>query len=133
MPLFRRFLSEAATELKRDVPQLSAAVWRKLQEHEWPGNVRELRNFAGNVALGLGEARTRPSPIVDPTSSGLKASVAGYEADLIRAMLGKHSGDIAATITALDLPRKTFYDKLARHGIDPNDYRPSQQRQTKSA
>ena len=131
MPLFRRFLSEAATELKRDVPQMSAAVWRKLQEHEWPGNVRELRNFAGNVALGLGEARTPPSPIVDPISSGLKVSVAGYEADLIRAMLGKHSGDIAATVAALDVPRKTFYDKLARHGIDPNDYRPSQQRQTR--
>jgi two-component system, NtrC family, C4-dicarboxylate transport response regulator DctD len=32
------------------------------------------------------------------------------------------NGDIAAAV-ALNLPRKTFYDKLTRHQIDPNDYR----------
>ena len=31
----------------------------------------------------------------------------------------------AGTVAALGIPRKTFYDKLARHGIDQAAYRPA--------
>ena len=123
MPLFRRFLGEAAAELEREVPKLSAAVWRKLQDYDWPGNVRELRNFAGNIALGLDDIRSTASVTATTASTALKSAVARHEAELIRAMLVQQNGDVTASIAALDLPRKTFYDKLSRHGIDPNDYR----------
>jgi two-component system, NtrC family, C4-dicarboxylate transport response regulator DctD len=122
--LFRAFLTEACAEMKRDVPILSQAIWRRLQDHDWPGNVRELRSFAANVALGLGysDISVRSLDSGDH-QSGLKEAVAEYEASLIRSMLEQQGGDVAATIATLQLPRKTFYDKLARHKIDPNDYR----------
>ena len=47
-----------------------------------------------------------------------------YEAELIRAALGAHRGDVQATIEALGVPRKTFYDKLKRHGIQRADFEP---------
>ena len=123
--LFRTFLAEAAQDLKREVPSLSPSVWRKLQDHDWPGNVRELRSFAANVALGLGEASLKvPARIEGGEQLDLKDAVAAFEADIIRTTLHRHKGDIAATIAMLRLPRKTFYDKLTRHEIDPNDYRP---------
>lgn len=53
----------------------------------------------------------------------LKAATADFEALAIRAALERHAGDITATTTELDLPRKTLYDKLAQHGIDPATYR----------
>lgn len=127
--LFRAFLVEASVELKREPPLLSSAVWRKLHDHDWPGNVRELRSFATNVALGLVNTNATVQGVISrDDSSGLKEAVAKFEADMIRTMLERNRGDIALSISALNLPRKTFYDKLARHKIDPNEYRPSRSR-----
>ena len=122
--LFRAFLANASAELKRELPSLSPAIWRKLQEHDWPGNVRELRSFAANVALGLCETdHSSPNGSMARTHPALKEAVAAFEADIIRTTLHRTNGDVAATILALNLPRKTFYDKLSRHRIDPNVYR----------
>lgn len=123
--LFRAFLAQSCATLGRDMPTLSPAIWRRLHDHDWPGNVRELRSFADNVALGLGEnvAARRPSP-GDNDQIGLKQAVADYEQAMIRETLNRFGGDIAMTIAALQIPRKTFYDKLARHGINPDEYRP---------
>jgi two-component system, NtrC family, C4-dicarboxylate transport response regulator DctD len=124
--LFRAFLAEASVDLKRDPPALSPSVWRRLQDHHWPGNIRELRSFAANVALGLGDPAA-PSPASSAHAS-LKDAVAAFEAETIRAALDRSGGDIASTTEALQLPRKTLYDKLARHSINPNDYRPDRTR-----
>lgn len=129
--LFRSFLADASAELKREPPLLSPAVWRKLRDHDWPGNVRELKSFAANVALGLGDAQPMPQGQSALVPSGLKDAVAAFEADLIRKTLAETSGDIAAALTRLNLPRKTLYDKLARHDIDPDDYRSGKARRAK--
>ena len=122
--LFRAFLAEAAAELKRDPPMLSPSVWNRLQNYDWPGNVRELRGFAANVALGLGVSDALKRPVQQSGEKlGLKEATAVFEADMIRQVLDRNGGDVAASIAALRLPRKTFYDKLARHAINPNDYR----------
>lgn len=130
--LFRAFLAEASAELKREPPLISPAVWRKLQDHDWPGNVRELKSFAANVALGLGDSRTQPPAVTQRHDQpGLKEAVAIFEADMIRKTLAQTGGEIAAALTILNLPRKTLYDKLARHEIDPDDYRPGKARRSK--
>ena len=127
--LFRAFLAEAAQELKRDPPVLSASVWNRLQNYDWPGNVRELRSYAANVALGLGESEAARRPNISAEDQpGLKDAIAAFEADMVRATLDRNGGDIAATIGALKLPRKTFYDKLTRYAINPNDYRSTRSR-----
>jgi len=95
-------------------------VRRHLLDHDWPGNVRELAHFADRVALGLGGIDA-PAPAETPAS--LPERVERYEAALLREALAAHRGDVRATTEALGLPRKTFYDKLTRHGIDPNAYR----------
>lgn len=122
--LFRVFLLEEAERLKCEPPALTPAVWRRLKDHDWPGNIRELRSFAANVALGLAEgtaAGTRGQPLF--ADGSLKSAVARFESEAICSALESHRGDVAMTIAELDLPRKTFYDKLARHGIDPATYR----------
>jgi two-component system, NtrC family, C4-dicarboxylate transport response regulator DctD len=119
--LFRAFLCEEANRLGRETPRLTPNVWRRLKDHDWPGNVRELQSFAANVAVGLDETVVL-SPAM-PAGGSLKLAVGQFESDAIRAALERKKGDIAATIADLDLPRKTFYDKLARHRIDPSEYR----------
>ena len=48
-----------------------------------------------------------------------------HGAQLICDALSTHGGDVRATIAALAIPRKTFYDKLKRHEIDINRFRPA--------
>nr|WP_246237373.1 helix-turn-helix domain-containing protein [Halovulum dunhuangense] len=42
---------------------------------------------------------------------------------LIERALRVQGGRVAAVAEALGLPRKTLYDKLKRHGIDPSAFR----------
>ena len=49
--------------------------------------------------------------------------VAEYEAGLIREALRLSGGHAGRAMERLRLPRKTFYDKLTRHGIKPAEFR----------
>ena len=118
--LFRHFLLEACARLDIAPPPVTPSTLARLAAHDWPGNLRELRRFAEAHALGLspfaGQAAADPD-------EGLAAMVADYEAGLIREALRHAGGSASRAMTRLRLPRKTFYDKLARHGIKPADFR----------
>ncbi|CAN7630924.1 sigma-54 dependent transcriptional regulator [Rhizobium rhizogenes] len=122
--LFGYFAERAASRFKRDVPAISTAVRRHLHHHDWPGNVRELSHFAERFVLGLESAAgSKPgeAPALD-TVLPLPVRVERYEADLIRETLAQNGGDVRRTIEALGIPRKTFYDKLQRHGIVRSEF-----------
>ncbi|MBM3091298.1 response regulator [Ensifer sp. T173] len=119
--LFSHFLTRAAERFKRDVPTLSPAVSHYLRSHSWPGNVRELSHFAERVALGVEGSLGQPIAAA-PTSAGLPERIERYEAEILKEALRAQHGDVKATIEALGIPRKTFYDKLQRHGINRADY-----------
>jgi two-component system C4-dicarboxylate transport response regulator DctD len=121
--LFAHFLAEAAARFRVEQPALTDAVRHRLLEHSWPGNVRELSHFAERVVLALNDWEL---PNGRPAEAGnLHSRVEHFEAQLIRDALVNHDGDVRATIQTLSIPRKTFYDKLQRHGIDIRQYRPA--------
>jgi len=119
VPLFGHFLAGAAQRFRRASPTLTRAIKTRLFEHDWPGNVRELRNFADRVVLKMPDATDDE---VDATES-LPQRVERYEASLIRDALRATDGDVRATLAKLAIPRKTFYDKISRHGIDLDSFR----------
>ncbi|MBY3210940.1 sigma-54-dependent transcriptional regulator [Rhizobium laguerreae] len=119
--LFSHFAARAAERFRRDVPPLSPDVRRHLASHPWPGNVRELSHYAERVVLGVeggGTAAVAPQP----TDATLPERLERYEAEIIRDALSANDGDVRRTIEALGIPRKTFYDKLQRHGINRGGY-----------
>lgn len=137
--LFALFSARAADRFGRPVPALTGAIRDRFERHDWPGNVRELMHFADRVVLGLDDAESPAGPAAFPaveraparaattlpetTAEGtLPELVERYEAGLIRAALERHRGDVKATVEALGLPRKTFYDKLKRYGIVRADF-----------
>lgn len=121
--LFTRFLSRAAEKYRRAVPALDRAVERHLVENDWPGNVRELVHFAERVVLGLsGDVPLAARPQNDADQLSLPERLNAVEAMLIREALQTCRGDVRAALETLGIPRKTFYDKLARHGIDRAAY-----------
>ncbi len=122
--LFGHFLTRAARRFGREPPPLLAGVRHHLETHHWPGNVRELAHYAERVALGL--AATDSGPVVETREDApsLPERVEAFEAAEIRSALAATRGDVQAAVRALGIPRKTFYDKLRRHGIDQAGYRP---------
>ncbi|MBY3170800.1 sigma-54-dependent transcriptional regulator [Rhizobium laguerreae] len=119
--LFSHFAARAAERFRRDVPPLSPDMRRHLASHPWPGNVRELSHYAERVVLGVeggGTAAVAPQP----TDATLPERLERYEAEIIRDALSANDGDVRRTIEALGIPRKTFYDKLQRHGINRGGY-----------
>lgn len=116
--LFAGFAGRAARRMGRSPPSVSHAIRRRFLDHDWPGNLRELSNYASEVVVGVAAAEPHAS-----AGSTLAERVARYEGELVREALVAHAGNIAAVTTALGLPRKTLYDKLARHRLNPADFR----------
>ncbi|MHC8324296.1 sigma-54-dependent transcriptional regulator [Pseudomonas sp. GB2N2] len=111
--LFETFAQNAAERLGRTFPPLSGSQLSHLLSHDWPGNVRELANVAERRVLGLSE----PTPEgIDPGQS-LAAQQEAFEAHCLRAALRRHKGDVKAVLEELQLPRRTFNEKLQRHGL----------------
>ncbi|KQP93779.1 Fis family transcriptional regulator [Methylobacterium sp. Leaf113] len=119
--LFQEFLRRAATRFGREVPAITGPVLDHLRRHDWPGNVRELGHFAERFALGLADLeRSAPEAV---TAGTLADQVDRFERSLIREELIMAGGDVRMAAESLGTPRKTLYDKIARHGLTPTDYR----------
>jgi two-component system C4-dicarboxylate transport response regulator DctD len=114
--LFRHYLAIACEQAALSVPDIAPEQMTRLMAHRWPGNTRALMNAAMRCAMGLPELDE-----VEPLS--LAERMAQVERALIIEALQAHNGHATETAKALHLPRKTFYDKLARHGIKPEAYR----------
>ncbi|MBC3271312.1 sigma-54-dependent Fis family transcriptional regulator [Pseudomonas sp. SWRI81] len=110
--LFENFAQSAAQRLGRTFPPLTGAQLSHLLSHDWPGNVRELANVAERQVLGLDE----PAPGIDPGQS-LAAQQEAFEAQCLRSALTRHKGDVKAVLEELQLPRRTFNEKMQRHGL----------------
>ncbi|MBO1018347.1 sigma-54-dependent Fis family transcriptional regulator [Achromobacter sp. SD115] len=120
--LFAHYLGHASRRFQRDIPEMPASIKQHVMTHDWPGNVRELAHFAERVVLGV---LNTPAPQTLAESGAIESlpeRMERFEAQLIRDTLRTHQGDIKATLETLGIPRKTFYDKLQRHGIDRQQY-----------
>lgn len=118
--LFTHFCAQAARRFNRPQPPADSRTLAWLDSHTWPGNVRELAHYAERHVLGVSD----PGLTQYSASTGLSLPerMERYEAQQIRSALAAHRGDIRATLAELGLPRKTFYDKLQRHGISRSDF-----------
>ncbi|MGB5068575.1 MAG: sigma 54-interacting transcriptional regulator, partial [Albidovulum sp.] len=115
--LFRHYVALACEQSDLPVPEITTDVLARLLAEDWPGNARALMNAAMRFAMGLDEPQERVS------TPGLASQMAQVERSLLTDALQRHHGNATEAASALQLPRKTFYDKLARHRIRPEDYR----------
>ena len=116
-----------------EVPVLSPAMRRALQEYDWPGNVRELQNtlhrfvtlgeldFMG-LDLGHGYGRQEdlvggPAPPQLEEGRSLADMLAQVEKDILMAALERHNQHQGKTAKALAIDRRTLYRKMKQLGI----------------
>jgi two-component system C4-dicarboxylate transport response regulator DctD len=72
------------------------------------------------VVLGLEQ---RPNGSVDAAVEPLPELVERFEASVIKEALRASAGSVKACLEILQIPRKTFYDKVARYAIDLETFR----------
>ena len=88
----------------------------------WPGNVRELKNLADRLCLGL-ESDEGARPATPAGEPSLAQQMDGLEKQLLSQALAACQGNVGHAAERLKLPRKTLYDKMARHQLDPAQFR----------
>jgi len=115
--LFRHYVAQAAEQAGLPTPEIPPDHLSALMAQDWPGNARSLMSAAMRFTLGM------PEETQEAAELGLVEQMARVERSLLAAALGRQNGRAAQAAKALKLPRKTFYDKLARYGLKPEDFR----------
>lgn len=129
--LFQHFVLQACAAYQRPTPLITSEMFQELLEQDWPGNVRELKNVAERFALGFDLDLTGPGNREESISpngqiNGYKRTLVekmnAFEKNLIAQELARTKGNVKKTYLTLGLPRKTFYDKLNKHGLKRKDF-----------
>ncbi len=118
-PLMSYFMMQASQRFDREAPEWDEHDLFRWQRHDWPGNVRELKAVAERLCLGLGDGLES----IPATTVSLAAHMESYERSLIREALRRACGNVSETAESLNLPKKTLYDKLTRHKLEPEHFR----------
>ena len=115
--LFRHYVAQAAEQAGLPVPEIAAHVFEDLMSRPWPGNARALMSEAMRFVLGVQNAPDIKS------EGGLVERLAQVEKSMLTDALVRAKGQASVAAETLKLPRKTFYDKLAKYGIRPEEFR----------
>ena len=115
--MFRRYVDQAAEQAGLRAPEISSELIADLMGRDWPGNARALMSSAMRFVIGMQDEMDQDVTL------GLAEQMSRVEKTLLEAALQRAKGQASAAAIALKLPRKTFYDKLTRYGIRPEDFR----------
>ena len=114
--LFRQYVHQAGEQTGVAPPEITEEVIAGLMAQDWPGNARALMNAATRFVLGQGVD-------ADQVDMGLADKMAHVERAMLIEGLRRHEGNASLTAEHFRLPRKTLYDKFAKYGIKPSDFR----------
>lgn len=117
--LFRQYVAQASEQAGLGAPEITPELLADLMARDWPGNARALMSVAMRFVLGLQDVDEKR----DRGGLGLAEQMAQVERSLLSEALRRSGGRASAAAEALKLPRKTLYDKLAKHGLKPEDFR----------
>ena len=133
LTLFTALADQFADEYGCDAPQVSAQEAAQLLQAPWPGNVRQLINLAeravlqsrrgtGTIASLLMSDHDEMQPVMTTEGKPLKEYVEAFERMLIDNTMRRHRGSIASVMDELCLPRRTLNEKMAKYGLQRQDY-----------
>lgn len=131
------FVNQAQQQYGKKVDFLPQTLLPRLLAHDWPGNVRELENLMQRAVLMAREPQLTGEDLVfvqemqneaplpgDPFRLEeklgvlpLKNMVAEFEADIIRRILTRFKGNVAAAAMQLGIGKTALYDKMKSYGI----------------
>ena len=130
------FIRKYNRTLSLDVQSVSPEAIALLSAYDWPGNVRDLENAIQSSMILCTGGVIRPEHLPDRikgyelaeaqtvTGSGgnsIREVNAQMEKDLIIEALKKHNFNRTLTAEALNISRKTLFNKMKRYGLSSDE------------
>ncbi len=141
--LAEHFLGQLARRTSRPGLSLTPEALGAMAKYSWPGNVRELQNVLHRAAVFATGLNIEASQLdFDPVGSGPAASgvegpdlaqpfreakqaaIDGFERAYVEGQLAAVAGNVAEAARRSGKDRKTFWQLLQRHRIEPDAFRP---------
>ncbi len=117
--LVHHFLDRYATQMNKQIGQITNGAMRALLNHEWRGNVRELENvieraviFAEGHEIGVEDMPFAAEYLDDDIGEDLKEALRQFERQHIIYSLRRHNYDKAETAKQLGIGVSSLYRKL---------------------
>jgi two-component system NtrC family response regulator len=127
--LAAHFLDTFCAEYKVRARHFSADALAGIDTYAWPGNVRELENRIRRAVIMAEGRRITAADLglggefaVAPLGS-LKESRNEIERRMLIAALKRYRGKVSRAAQAVQISRTAFHQLLAKHGIDPGQYK----------
>lgn len=137
--LVHHFLDRASKRLNKPLLGIDDRAVNAMLRYPWPGNIRELQNVIERSAVLTNDhiIRLENLPVVfaelmnfsqpgESESNFLRQreqQVGQIEVGLIKRFLREANGNVTAAARRAEIPRRTFYRLLERHGLRGRDYR----------
>lgn len=140
--LVEHFLTRCSRRLNKTVHRIDQQALQALTCYHWPGNIRELQNIIERAVVLSSDQiiHLEQLPVIfrellhNHTVGGAPQVQAGlrqqrdrkrdkHEADLLCQFLRESDGNVSAAARLAEIPRRTFYRMLQRHGIQGEKFR----------
>jgi transcriptional regulator with PAS, ATPase and Fis domain/Fe-S-cluster-containing hydrogenase component 2 len=131
------FIDIARKKLNKNIAGIEDRAVKAMQQYPWPGNIREMQNIIERSAVlakeGIIRLENLPSIFTDTYESchdedvsrrrvSFKAErerqVVRTEKNIISRYLEETGGNVARAARLANIPRRTFYRLLEKHGIE---------------
>jgi transcriptional regulator with PAS, ATPase and Fis domain/iron only hydrogenase large subunit-like protein len=135
--LAKHFLDKARKKLNKTIVGIDDRAVKAMQHYQWPGNIREMQNVIERSAVlvkdGLIRLENLPTIFADTFESCLdvdisrrrvsfkaerELQVVRTEKNIILRYLEETDGNVAKAARLANLPRRSFYRLLEKHGIE---------------
>jgi transcriptional regulator with PAS, ATPase and Fis domain/iron only hydrogenase large subunit-like protein len=135
--LANHFLGKARKKLNKTISGIEERAVKAMQHYPWPGNIREMQNVIERSAVlvkdGIIRLENLPTIFTDTYESCLdmdvnrrrvsfkaerELQVVRTEKNIIARYLEETDGNVAKAARLANLPRRTFYRLLEKHGIE---------------
>ena len=139
--LVNHFLGHVSKRLNKTIIGIEERALDAMMQYAWPGNIRELQNVIERAAVLTQDniIRLENLPVVfaefslrnDPGDPGTSVSTFRNQRDkhlgqiekgLIKRYLQETGGNVSAAARKANIPRRTFYRLLTRHGLKGADF-----------
>ena len=135
--LVEHFVQRFRAKTGKEIQGFTPAAMEVLMRHDFPGNARELENIiehgfvlCHNRFIEVRHLPQHLQPREGESTAATKSEPASAllrgEADTIRIALSQSDGRKGLAAKELGISRTTLWRKMKRHGIDPEDFKPSE-------
>jgi two-component system, NtrC family, response regulator GlrR len=136
--LARHFLAKYSVQFGKQIADISPDAIRLLLLYDWPGNIRQLEHVIEGAVVLCEERTLQARHIILPQAQRSAAAgsfkemkakaVDEFEKNYINSLLLAHQGNISRAAVAAQKDRRSFFELMRKHKINPRHYRSPESR-----